>query len=70
MKTATLLAAGFAVGFLFALRGRQSSSCCARVEAAVREKVGDKLGGTAQAIGDLVGWGWTPGALDFFGVDP
>lgn len=70
MKSVALVGLGVAIGYLVARRMRESSSCCARVEAAVREKVGDKLGSGAQAVGDLVGWGWAPDALDLFGVDP
>jgi len=60
------IAGGVLAGMLIA-----PSDCCVRVAAGVREKVGDQLGPTAQAAGDLLGfWKYTPGLLTALGVAP
>jgi hypothetical protein len=60
---------GVGVGLLAAKILMAPDSCCTRVASGVRDKVGEKLGSTAQGIGDLFGvWQYTPGLLDLFGV--
>jgi len=61
------LAAG--IGVVVVLNAGSEGSCCKRVSDGVREKVRDKLGGTAQSIGDTLGlWSASPTLLDLFGV--
>lgn len=64
-------AGGLAVGFVLASVLVNPSDCCVRVAAGVREEVGDQLGAGAVAVGDALHlWGYTPGLLALFGVDP
>jgi hypothetical protein len=66
------IALGAGLGLLvgLALRGSESY-CCGVVAGAVRDKVGDKLGSTAQAAGDLFNlWGVTPALLQTAGYRP
>ncbi len=68
-RDVVLIAAGIAVGFVAARFLTAPGTCCDRVEAAVRDKVGAKLGSTVVAVGDALDiWGYTPGLLDLFGV--
>lgn len=69
MNPTLMLVAGVAIGLLAANLLIDSPSCCARVAAGVRERVGTELGPWAQAAGDVTGlWKFTPGLLDLFGV--
>ena len=63
-----LFGGGFLVGL--ALRGSESG-CCRIVALAARDKVGDKLGSTAQNVGDLFNvWGVFPPILEYTGWTP
>lgn len=62
--------AGLAIGLAAASLLLEPSDCCHRVAMGVREVVGEKLGHTAQAIGDAIGfWDYAPGILTALGVD-
>ena len=70
MKPTTAFLLGGAIGLLAARILIKSDSCCNRVADGVRDRVGEELGGWAQTVGDVLGvWPYTPGLLDFFGVD-
>jgi hypothetical protein len=70
MKTFGLVALGVAIGLVASKYLMNPGTCCDRVAAGVRDRVEEKLGGTAAAIGDALGvWEHTPGLLDMFGVD-
>lgn len=69
MNAILTFGAGVTIGMLVAKLLIKPDSCCTRVAGGVRDKVGETLGGEAQAIGDLTGfWDFTPGLLDLFGV--
>jgi hypothetical protein len=56
MKTALIIVAAFGAGFVVArLAAPAEGPCCRAVGNAIRGKVGDKLGGTAQTLGDALG---------------
>lgn len=64
------MVAALGLGILIGARFRGSeSACCARIAAKVRDKVGEKLGADAQAVGDVLNlWGLVPGVVDGLGV--
>ncbi len=69
MNPAIAFALGGALGLVAARFLIKSDSCCNRVANGVRDRVGESLGSTAQAAGDILGiWDYTPGLLDLFGV--
>jgi len=71
MSGALWFAAGAAVGLVLAFRIKPATdtSCCQRVAAGVRDRVGAGCGPICQSIGDALGiWPATPGLLDHFGV--
>lgn len=69
MNATTAFLLGGALGLFAARLMIKSDSCCNRVADGVRDRVGEKLGSGAQAVGDVLGiWPYTPGLLDFFGV--
>lgn len=59
MNRALVFALGVGAGVLATSYLMRASSCCDTVAGAVREKVGVKLGPTAQAVGDALG-AWKP----------
>jgi len=69
-RSVGLVSGGVVLGYLLARVLREPSSAAKRVAAGVRDRVGSELGPGAQFLGDLIGWDWTPGALDFLGVQP
>jgi hypothetical protein len=74
MRVTLALVAGFAVGFAIAsrLRPANESSCCVRVAAGARDKVGEAcgiLGPVCQSLGDTLGiWRHAPSILDRWGL--
>lgn len=71
MKELGLVLVGVGLGFAVAQVLLQPSDCNAYVAQAVRAKVGNTLGTTAQGIGDAFGlWPFLSGAVVQFGVQP
>lgn len=69
MKAIGLFALGVAVGLAASKYLMAPGNCCDRVAAGVRDRVGEKLGGAAVAVGDFLGvWDHTPGLLNIAGV--
>jgi hypothetical protein len=74
MRVAVALAVGAAVGFAIAsrLRPANESSCCRRVAAGARDRVGVECGPfglICQSLGDALGvWPHAPEILDRWGL--
>lgn len=70
MKPILLFGLGVAVGLVASKYLMSPGTCCDRVAAGVRDRVEEKLGSGAAAVGDALGiWDHTPGLLDLFGVE-
>jgi len=70
MKPFLYFGLGLAGGLVLSKFLLAPGTCCDRVAAGVRDRVGEELGVGAQAAGDLLGiWDHTPGLLDLFGVE-